>query len=86
MTQEPPRPISSNLVQASGQVAGDVVAGLKMQPALLGLIVLVAIGVAANYWFINHLVEQGHERTMFLFEHCLGDGAPPKPLQDRIDR
>jgi len=62
---------SSNLVQTGGQVASDVVTGLKTEPMVLGLIVLVSIGVIANYWFINNLLEKGHERTMYLFQHCV---------------
>lgn len=50
MTQEPSRPISPSAVQATGQVASDVVAGLKGQPMLLGIVVLNIIGIGIAGW------------------------------------
>src|SRR5262245_3647128 len=46
MSQEPPKPLPQNVVQATGQVAETVVHGLSGQPLLLGIIVLNIIGIS----------------------------------------
>lgn len=71
-----------SVTQASAQVAGAVVKGLTTSPAILGLIVLVAIGVGANFWFMSHMMAEGQARLVFLLEHCR-DGAAPAAIKDR---
>lgn len=56
------RPPPQNTIQAVGAAASDVVAGLKVQPMLLGLIVLNIIAVAAALWFLNRLVDHGQAK------------------------
>jgi hypothetical protein len=50
MTQEPPRQISPSAVQATGQVASDVVSGIKNQPMMLAIVVLNVIGIGIAGW------------------------------------
>lgn len=56
------RELPQNVLQATGQVAGDVVGGLKNSPMLLAIIVLNVIGIAlAGYLGMQFLatVERG---------------------------
>jgi hypothetical protein len=70
MTNEPPRQVSPNVVQASGQVASDVVIALKAQPALLVIVVLnmIAIGMAA--WFLGRLADSQQQHMRDLMRAC----------------
>ena len=67
---EPPRQVSPNAVQATGQVASDVVIALKAQPALLVIVVLnmIAIGMAA--WFLGRLADSQQQHMRDLVRAC----------------
>jgi hypothetical protein len=65
------------------QVAADVVAGLKAQPALLAIIVLnlIVLGLAA--WFLKGLVDVGKERQaqmMQIIDRCTQRDGAAAPL------
>jgi hypothetical protein len=47
MSTEPPRERPQSTVQAAGQAASDVVAGLKSSPAMLALVVLQIVVLGA---------------------------------------
>jgi hypothetical protein len=64
---------SSNVVQATGQVAGDIVNGLRQQPMLLALVVLNVMGIGAALWVLKDLSQISNERYMEmskLVNHC----------------
>jgi hypothetical protein len=63
------RPQSS--VQAAGQVAEDVVAGLQQQPWLLGIVILNVIGISAALWFLHEIMAQSHENMRDLMRACV---------------
>ena len=61
MTEIPPtyverRPVPQSTVQAAAQISGEVVEGLGRSPAVLGIVVLVAITVAAAIYFLQLLI------------------------------
>lgn len=72
------RPLPQSTVQAAGQAASEVISGLKQQPIVLALVVLVIVGVAVQTWFLSSLV--AHSTARFtaieaqfskLMEFCL---------------
>jgi uncharacterized protein HemX len=87
MVQEPPRQPPQSAVQATGQVASDVVAGLKGQPMLLAIVILNALAIGVAVWFLRGLQEGQSQRTdhmLLLIEKCMAaaidrrqDFAPP---------
>jgi hypothetical protein len=64
----PPHDRPSNIVQASGQLAAEVVSGLKGQPLMLAIIILNLIGIGAAVWFVNNLEERQHARSVELLK------------------
>lgn len=76
--RQPPQ----NTVQAAGQVASDIVGGLKAQPVLLTLVVLnmIAIGFAA--WFLGKLADIGKQNMHALIEACFDGKHPSVPRRD----
>lgn len=76
MTQEPPRQLPQGAVQATGQVASDVVAGLKGQPMLLGIVVLNIIGIGiAGYVGLKFLeaVQSGDEQDRLVLRELMAN-------------
>jgi hypothetical protein len=77
-------------VQAAGQVAEDVVAGLKGQPLLLGIVVLNLLGIAAALYFLNllatnnaahitELMKQSHSQFETVLRLCAPQALPLPP-------
>jgi len=65
------RPQPQSTVQAASQVAGDVVAGLKTQPLLLGIVVLNVIGICAALYFLNLLAANNQTHmSQILTQHA----------------
>jgi hypothetical protein len=58
-------------IQAAGQVATDVVAGLRQQPLLLGIVVLNVIGIAAALYFLNKLADASDRRFAMVMQACM---------------
>jgi hypothetical protein len=74
MTSEPPRPLPQSTVQATGQVASDVVLGLRQQPALLAIVVLNIIAICFAGWFLAKLADVASTRTeamMKMIQDCM---------------
>lgn len=76
-----------NVIEAGGQVASDVVGGLKNQPGLLALIVLNLIGLVVAGWLGKSFIDSVDRasvayRTMqadmlrLCFDHRGGKQAP----------
>jgi hypothetical protein len=78
MSIEPPRMPPQSVIQATGQIASDVVGGLKSQPVLLGLLVLNAIGIAAACWFLSVLAESQSKRMDQILKACLPYISTPR--------
>jgi hypothetical protein len=79
MTQEPSRPPPQSAIQATGQVASDVIGGLRNQPALLAVVVLNVIAIGMAVWFLRDLTESAREfRTQLIdiISKCLINKAP----------
>lgn len=68
MTDRPP---PQSTVQAAGRVAEDVVAGLRTQPMLLGLIVLNIIALGVSVWFLDRLSGNASRRLDAILHACL---------------
>ena len=71
MTDIPPtyverRPVPQSTVQAAAQISGEVVEGLGRSPAVLGMVVLVAITVGAAIYFLQLLIhgQQQHLQAL----------------------
>ena len=61
-------------MEASGQVASDVVAGLRQQPAILALVVLNLVAIGAGIWFLRGLQDaqtKRIEQMMSWIEKCI---------------
>lgn len=71
MSQEPPRQMPQSAVQATGQVASDVVSGLKSQPMFLALVVLNILAIGAGTWYLNSQSERNSVIVKQLLEKCL---------------
>jgi hypothetical protein len=74
MTDE--RPLPQSTVQATGQVASDVVIGLKQQPALLAIVVLNIVAICFAGWFLAKLADTGSKRTdamMKMIQDCMAE-------------
>jgi hypothetical protein len=78
MSTEPPRPprdYPPSTVQAAGQAAESVIAGLKQQPALLAIVVLNVIMIGSLFWFqsgVNEAVKSTRDQLMQMVSRCLG--------------
>ena len=59
------------MLQAGGQVATDIVGGLKSQPILLVIVLLNVIMVAGAAYFLVHVADYIHAERMALLERCL---------------
>ena len=55
---------SPNVVQATGQVAGDIIGGLKGNPIVLALVVLNILGIGAALWFLRDLMSDSRSTRM----------------------
>ena len=64
-----------NLVQASGAVATEVVAGLKTQPMLLAIVVLNLIAIGAAAWFMSRIIELHGANMQTLMKECFDDNG-----------
>jgi hypothetical protein len=74
LTDNVPRDGARNVVEASGQVASDVVAGLRQQPTLLAVVVLNVIAIGFACWFLGKLADATTARTaqmMQLIQDCM---------------
>lgn len=60
------RQLPQSTVQAASQFSGDIVAGLGRSPAVLGIVVLVAITVGAAIYFLQLLIhgQQHHLQNL----------------------
>jgi len=79
-------------VQATGQVASEVVSGLKQQPAMLAIVVLNVVVIVAAVWFLRELATSAKEnmqRLLTIVERCTdGPQSPPfhrGSLEDKDD-
>jgi len=68
MNDERERAPPQSAVQAVGQVATDVVGGMKAQPLLLGIVVLNCIGIAAALYFLNLLAQNNSTHMQALMK------------------
>ena len=57
-------------VQATGQVAHDIVGGLSGSPILLAIVVLNCLGLGVAVWFLNNLLSASNERYLALIKLC----------------
>jgi hypothetical protein len=58
-------------IQVAGQVASDVVTGLKQQPAMLSLVLLNMLGIGAALYFFHTLANISSERMDLILKACL---------------
>ena len=72
MGVDPPR----SAIEATGQVATEVVGGLKGQPMMLALIVLNVLGISVAGWFLGKLVDIQHENMVNLLKICFPNKVP----------
>jgi hypothetical protein len=80
VTQEPPRLPPQSAIQATGQVAGDVVSGLKQQPMLLAIVALNLVAIVAAVWFLRDLNASSREFRNSLIQivsKCINHGGSP---------
>lgn len=87
MTTEPPRQSPQSAIQATGQVASDIVGGLKTQPALLAIVVLNVVMLFTLFWFqssVNEAVKSNRDQLLQMVSECLhqqqGKFVPGKGL------
>jgi hypothetical protein len=66
---DPSRP--QGTIQVAGQVASDVVTGLKQQPAMLSLVILNLVGIGAALYFFSTLANLSRERMDMILKACL---------------
>ena len=57
------RQLPQSTVQAAAQVSGEIVSGLGRSPAVLGIVILVAITVGAAIYFLQLLIN-GQQRHL----------------------
>ena len=68
MTDHPPREHPQNTTQAISEAATGVISGLRSQPAMLALVVLVIVATSLNYWFMRGLISEQHARSLALMQ------------------
>ncbi len=72
------RPPPQSAIQATGQVATDVVGGLKNQPALLAIVVLNVVMIVVAAWFLHQLAgaaRENRESIIKLLDKCMDTGS-----------
>ena len=81
MSEPPQRPLPQSTVQAAGQAASDVIAGLQKSPILLALILLNILGIGAGVWVLKDLAQISNTRfaeVTALTKECFAHLAKPR--------